>query len=54
MRGIGPQDLRESPPLRQRVATGLSQVQAALDGLLVERPRRRILRPTPAPTSGEA
>ena len=54
VRGIGPQDLRESPPLRQRVATGLSQVQSALDGLLVDRPRRRILRSASASATGEA
>ena len=38
--------------LRQRVATQLAQVQSALDGMLVERPRRRILRQATAP--GEA
>ena len=52
VRGVGAQDLRDSPPARQRVATQLSQVQSALDGLLVERPRRRILRQ--ATTPGEA
>ena len=53
VRGVGAQDLRDSPPVRQRVATQLSQVQAALDGLLVDRPRRRILRQAATP-SGEA
>jgi hypothetical protein len=42
--GARPQPLREDPPLRQRVATQLSRVQSALDGLLVDRPRRAILR----------
>ncbi len=45
VRGIGAQDLRDSGDLRLRVATELSQVQSALDGMLVDRPRRRIIRP---------
>lgn len=44
VRGIEPQDLRERPRIRQQVATDLSRVQSALDQLLVDRPRRRILR----------
>ena len=49
VRGVGAQDLRDSGALRQRVATELSRVQTSLDALLVERPRRRILRQAPAP-----
>jgi hypothetical protein len=44
VRGVGPQDLRDNQQLRQHVATELSQVQSVLDGLLVDRPRRNILR----------
>ena len=44
VRGIKPQQLRDDKPLRQQVATQLSGVQAVLDGLLVDRPRRNILR----------
>ena len=44
VRGVEPQDLRESQGLRQHVATELSRVQSVLDGLLVDRPRRNILR----------
>ena len=43
--GVEPQQLRDAPSLRQRVATELSGVQAVLDGLMVDRPRRNILRP---------
>ena len=43
--GVGPQHLRDAPALRQHLATQLSVVQSALDGLLVDRPRRAILRP---------
>jgi len=42
--GVEPQALRDHAGLKQRVATQLSSVQATLDGLLVDRPRRRILR----------
>ena len=44
VRGVAPQDLRDSAALRQHVATELSGVQSILDGLLVNRPRRAILR----------
>jgi hypothetical protein len=44
VRGIEPQALRENAGLRQQVATELSRVQSVLDGLLVDRPRRNILR----------
>ncbi len=42
--GVQPQSLRESSTLRQQVATQLSGVQAVLDGLLVDRPRRVLQR----------
>ena len=42
--GVRPQELRDSANLRQHVATQLASVQATLDGLLVDRPRRNILR----------
>lgn len=44
VRGVEPQQLRDNQSLRQRVATQLSGVQSALDGLLIDRPRRRIIR----------
>lgn len=42
--GVQPQQLRDNGNLRQQVATELSGVQSVLDGLLVDRPRRRIIR----------
>ncbi len=42
--GVEPQALRDTAQLRQRVAGELSAVQSVLDGLLVDRPRRNILR----------
>jgi hypothetical protein len=45
VRGIEPQALRDNTGLRQRIGTQLSGVQSVLDGLLVDRPRRNIVRP---------
>jgi hypothetical protein len=44
IRGVEPQDLRDNAGLRQHVATEMSRVQSVLDGLLIDRPRRNILR----------
>ena len=44
VRGVQPQVLRDNTGLRQEIATQLSGVQSVLDGLLVDRPRRNILR----------
>lgn len=46
VRGVVAKDLRGNGELRQQVVTSLSRVQAALDGMLVNRPRRKILRDT--------
>lgn len=42
--GIKPQQLRDNTVLRQQVASQLAGVQSSLDGLLIDRPRRNILR----------
>jgi hypothetical protein len=44
VRGVEPQTLRANETLRQHMATQLSSVQAALDGMLVDRPRRNLVR----------
>jgi hypothetical protein len=49
VRGNSAQDLRDSARLRSEVSARLSRVQTSLDSLLVERPRRRILRTTTEP-----
>ena len=46
LRGVGPQDLRDSQGLRQQIAARLGSLQSSLDALLVDRPQRRILRPS--------
>jgi hypothetical protein len=48
VRGVEPQALRANETLRQHVATQLSSVQAVLDGMLVDRPRRKIIRNQPS------
>jgi hypothetical protein len=47
VRGVGAQELRDSQALRQSIAGQLTRVQASLDSMLVDRPRRRILRQAP-------
>ena len=42
--GLGPQDLRDQPAFRQHVANELTRVEASLEGWMVNRPRRNILR----------
>ena len=42
--GVDPQSLRSESALRQQISTQLSTVQASLDGLMVDRPRRNIIR----------
>lgn len=44
MNGVEPQQLRDNSLVRQRLANQLSGVQSSLDGLMVDRPRRNILR----------
>lgn len=43
--GVEPQRLRDDSVRRQQVASQLAGVQATLDGLMVDRPRRSIIRP---------
>jgi hypothetical protein len=44
VRNVRPDDLRDNQSLRDRIARQLSGVQSQLDGMLVDRPRRNILR----------
>lgn len=44
VRGVQPQQLRDSQTLRQQVSTQMAAVQSGLDQLLVDRPRRNIQR----------
>lgn len=44
VRNVRPQQLRDDTTLRQHITTQLSAVQSQIDGMLVNQPRRRILR----------
>ena len=45
MQGVEPQALRDNDSLRRSLSTNLSAVQSSLDQLIVDRPRRNIIRP---------
>jgi hypothetical protein len=51
VQGVSPQDLRDSDALRKQVATRLQSVSATLETLLVDQPRRKILRTATAPVT---
>jgi len=44
VRGVEPQRLRDNETLRRQIGSQMSAVQASLDGLMIDRPRRNILR----------
>ena len=44
VRGVVPQDLRDNSALRQQIAAQMTNVRESLDEMLVDRPRRKILR----------
>jgi hypothetical protein len=52
--GVDPQAVRSNGALRQQVSTQLSAVQSVLEGMLVDQPRRRILRSTAPAQSSSA
>lgn len=52
VRGVAAGDLRDHAGLRREVAAELGRVRAALDGMLTDRPRRRILRQAATPGGG--
>jgi hypothetical protein len=52
LRGVTPDAVRSVPELRQQVQSGMAEVQRRLDALLIDAPRRRIVRSQP-PTNGE-
>ena len=45
MSGVQPQALRDNDGLRRSLSTNLASVQSSLDQLIVDRPRRNIIRP---------
>jgi hypothetical protein len=51
--GVQTQELRDNSTLRQQIASQLNQVEQVLDGMIGDRPRRRIVRGIPS-TNGAA
>jgi hypothetical protein len=49
IKGTNPNRLRTSADLREKVAGKLADVERTLSGMMTDRPRRRILRPTTCP-----
>ncbi len=45
LKGVEPQYLRDNATRRQQIVSQLAGVQASVDGMLVDRPRRSIVRP---------
>jgi hypothetical protein len=53
VQGISPQDLRDNATLRQQIGRDMARVQSEVEGLIVNAPRRRIVRARPA-VNGDA
>lgn len=47
LRGVGAQQLRDQQDLRQKIASQFSAMSAAVEGMMVDRPRRKVLRQPP-------
>jgi hypothetical protein len=52
VQGVLPQELRDNAGLRQHVAEQLTRVGATLEGMLVDKPRRRIIRSAASANGG--
>jgi hypothetical protein len=52
VRGVAPQDLRDDGGLRRRIAEEMAQVQTRVEALVVDAPRRRIVRPQASSNGG--
>jgi hypothetical protein len=48
VRGVSPQDLRDSDALRQQVMADMARVRQQVEGLIADAPRRRLVRARPA------
>jgi hypothetical protein len=52
VRGVSPQDLRDSDSLRQQVAAEMARVRGQVEGLITDAPRRRLVRARPSADGG--
>lgn len=51
--GVTPQELRDNDGLRQQIATEMSVMQSQLEQMIIDRPRRSILRTHPSSNGGD-
>ena len=52
VRGVSPQQLRDSDSLRQQVAAEMARVRGQVEGLITDAPRRRLVRARPSAEGG--
>lgn len=52
LHSVTPEQVRSLPELRQRVEAGMEGVRQQLDALVIDAPRRRIIRPAPSLNGG--
>ena len=52
MQGVAPQDLRDDGGLRRHVGQEMARVQAQVEGLITDAPRRRLVRARPSADGG--
>jgi hypothetical protein len=52
VRGVSPQDLRDSDSLRQQIAAEMARVRGQVEGLITDAPRRRLVRARPSAEGG--
>ncbi len=52
VQGVTAQHLRSDGALRQHVAAEMARVQARVEGLITDQPRRRIVRARPSANGG--
>jgi hypothetical protein len=48
VQGVNPQQVRDNDDLRSRITGEMAKVQTQLEGMLVTRPRRQIIRLNPS------
>jgi hypothetical protein len=53
VRGVTPQNLRDSDSLRQQIAGEMSRVRSQVESLLTDLPRRRLVRARPSANGGD-
>ena len=53
VRGVTPQNLRDSDSLRQQMVGEMARVRSQVEGLITDIPRRRLVRSRPSSKGGD-